>query len=68
MIEKTGSGSTVVWNPWDKKAKAMGDFGNDEWLGMLCVETANIAEERIELSPGASHTMAASIKILSQRA
>ncbi|MBA3847383.1 MAG: D-hexose-6-phosphate mutarotase [Planctomycetes bacterium] len=39
-----GAGATVVWNPWIDKAKRMADFGDDEWPGMLCVETANVAD------------------------
>ncbi|CAI9293712.1 unnamed protein product [Lactuca saligna] len=31
-----------VWNPWDKKAKAMPDFGDDEYKHMLCVEAAAV--------------------------
>ncbi|MDB6032015.1 MAG: Aldose 1-epimerase [Verrucomicrobiales bacterium] len=30
LVEKKGSASTVVWNPWIDKAKAMPDFGDDE--------------------------------------
>ncbi|GJY39110.1 putative glucose-6-phosphate 1-epimerase [Tanacetum coccineum] len=30
----------VVWNPWDKEAKAMVDFGDEEYKHMLCVEAA----------------------------
>ena len=41
----------VVWNPWDKKAKAMVDFGDDEYKHMLCVEAAAI-EKPITLKPG----------------
>lgn len=62
-IEKTGSGSTVVWNPWVKKSEAMPDFGDDEWPGMLCVETANAEPNGVVLEPGASHTMTASIGV-----
>ncbi len=39
-----GAGAVVVWNPWIDKAKRMADFGDDEWPGMLCVETANVAD------------------------
>ena len=28
----------VVWNPWVDKAARMGDFGDDEWRSMICVE------------------------------
>lgn len=41
----------VVWNPWDKKAKAMTDFGDEEYKHMLCVEAA-AAEKPITLKPG----------------
>lgn len=41
----------VVWNPWDKKAKAMQDFGDGEYKHMLCVEPAAV-EKPITLKPG----------------
>ena len=56
-VSKQGSASTVVWNPWIAKAAALPDFGDDEWPGMLCVETANAAENALTLDPGRSHVM-----------
>lgn len=41
----------VVWNPWEKKAKSLVDFGDDEYKTMLCVEAAAI-EKSIVLKPG----------------
>ncbi len=63
-ISKSGSNETVVWNPWIEKAKAMPDFGDDEWPGMLCVETANVARHTVELASGAAHAMTARIRIV----
>lgn len=60
-VEKQGSQATVVWNPWIAKAKAMADFGDEEWPGMLCIETANAAENAISLAAGQTHRMSASI-------
>jgi len=62
-IDKSGSDSTVVWNPWIAKASAMEDFGDDEWPGMLCIETANVADDAVTLAPGTSHTMIAAIRV-----
>jgi D-hexose-6-phosphate mutarotase len=62
-VAKRGSRSTVVWNPWIDKARAMADFGDDEWPSMVCVETANVGEARIRLAPGAVHTMTASVEV-----
>jgi glucose-6-phosphate 1-epimerase len=61
IVAKTGSHATVVWNPWIAKAKAMADFGDDEWAHMLCIETANAAEHAIAIGPGEHHTMTATI-------
>ena len=60
-ISTEGSVSRVVWNPWQAKAAAMADFGDDEWTGMVCVETANVQGDTITLAPGAVHTMSAVI-------
>ncbi len=51
-IDKRGSKSTVVWNPWVEKARRMADFGDDEYHKMVCVETANVADDRVTLVPG----------------
>ncbi|MBN8459238.1 MAG: D-hexose-6-phosphate mutarotase [Verrucomicrobia bacterium] len=56
-VSKRGSASTVVWNPWIAKAAAMPDFGDDEWPGMLCIETANALGNAYQLAPGAKHTI-----------
>ncbi|KAK9025240.1 hypothetical protein V6N11_065135 [Hibiscus sabdariffa] len=50
-LRKDGLPDAVVWNPWDKKAKAMPDFGDDEYTNMLCVEAACV-EEPVTLKPG----------------
>jgi D-hexose-6-phosphate mutarotase len=65
VVSKAGSATTVVWNPWIAKAKAMPDFGDDEWTGMACVETANAGDDAVTLAPGASHVMTASIEVTS---
>ena len=63
VVEKAGSDATVVWNPWIAKAKAMSDFGDDEWPAMLCIETANVGESAITLPAGATHTMRATLGV-----
>ena len=62
-VDKAGSDSTVVWNPWIDKTKGMSDMAPDEWQNMLCVETANAADNAVHLSPGASRKMTASIRV-----
>jgi len=64
VVDKAGSGTTVVWNPWAAKARAMADLGDEEWLRMLCIETANAADDRVRLAPGARHEMRATIRVL----
>jgi glucose-6-phosphate 1-epimerase len=63
IIEKGGSESTVVWNPWIDKTKGMSDMAPDDWRGMICVETANVADNAVHIAPGASHKVTASIRV-----
>ncbi|XP_058195743.1 putative glucose-6-phosphate 1-epimerase isoform X2 [Rhododendron vialii] len=51
VLRKDGLPDAVVWNPWDKKAKAIPDLGDDEYKHMLCVEAAAV-EKPITLKPG----------------
>jgi glucose-6-phosphate 1-epimerase len=53
VVEKTGSNTTVVWNPWSE----LPDLGPWDWHQMLAVETANVGDNSITLAPGASSTM-----------
>ena len=62
-ISKNGSRSTVVWNPWIDKAGKMMDFGDDEFKGMVCVETANADTDVITLAPGDTHTLEGIIRV-----
>lgn len=55
IVDKRGSDTTVVWNPWVDKAKRMADFGDDEWPHMLCIEAANARPAQVSLAPGARH-------------
>jgi glucose-6-phosphate 1-epimerase len=63
VIEKAGSRSTVVWNPWAELTAAMADMEPDGWRRMLCVETANAAENAVMLGPGESHTTRAVVSV-----
>ena len=39
----------------------MSDLGDDEWKNLVCVESANSADDIVTLAPGASHTISARI-------
>ncbi len=67
QLNRLGSGSVIVWNPWIEKAKTLSHFLADEYQSMFCVETANASEDArlikandkhalvMELNPGPSH-------------
>jgi len=63
IVEKSGSETTVIWNPWIDKTTHMSDMAPDEWQEMICVETANAADNALSLAPGGSHKLTASIRV-----
>lgn len=60
-VAKTGSATTVVWNPGPARAAALADLGPDAWRTMVCVETANADDDRLTLAPGAVHRMSTTL-------
>ncbi|MCU0711299.1 MAG: D-hexose-6-phosphate mutarotase [Pirellula sp.] len=63
IIEPRGSRSTIVWNPWIEKSKRMADFGDEEYLRMCCIETANVRANQIKLAAGQTHSTGATIRL-----
>ncbi|HSO45586.1 MAG TPA: D-hexose-6-phosphate mutarotase, partial [Rhodoferax sp.] len=51
-VSKSGSSSTVVWNPW--RDKVFADMAAGEYQQMLCVETCNAGPDQVTLAPGQS--------------
>ncbi len=62
-VAKEGSGTTVVWNPWQEKGSALVDLAEGEWREYVCVETAAAGDRAIELEPGASHTVVQRVSV-----
>lgn len=62
-LQKENSLTTVVWNPWQEGAQALGDLGADEWRQMLCVEASNVMGYAVMLAPGQNHIMKVSISL-----
>lgn len=65
QLAKENSRTTVIWNPWADKAKAMSDLGDDEWTQMLCIETSNVLGYAVELAAGRQHRIQAVIRVAS---
>jgi glucose-6-phosphate 1-epimerase len=59
-IEKSGSQSTVVWNPWT--TQLLPDFGVEEHVNMVCVESGNVGANRVKLDPGQTARLKVSLQ------
>lgn len=56
-LRKTGSETTVIWNPATEVAGRLADLGADAWPHFACMETANAGENALRLPAGQAHTM-----------
>jgi glucose-6-phosphate 1-epimerase len=50
-VKKSNSQSTVVWNPWTTQ-KMPEDFDQAEHRQMVCVESGNVKQNKLSLTPG----------------
>jgi glucose-6-phosphate 1-epimerase len=63
LIEKEGSPSTVVWNPWTQKAAALGDLPDDDYLAFACIEAAITNDRAVALGKGETHVFSTRISL-----
>ncbi|WP_239689674.1 D-hexose-6-phosphate mutarotase [Aquitalea pelogenes] len=61
-ISRSGSGSVVLWNPWQDKAARLADLPDEGWHDFVCIEAANAGEDSYTLEPGSSHTLGCQIR------
>jgi glucose-6-phosphate 1-epimerase len=66
-VEKSGSLTTVVWNPWLVKAQAMPDLGGEAWRRFVCVEAANTGSNAVVLPGRAVHRLGTRLSVIPQR-
>lgn len=57
VADHTVPTSCVVWNPHAEKAKEMGDFGDDQYVDMICVEPGMLNTEQNVLASGQQATL-----------
>ncbi len=63
LIEKCGSPSTVVWNPWVEKSAALKDLPDDGYLKFCCIEAAIANDKAVIVMPGTSSILSMRISV-----
>jgi glucose-6-phosphate 1-epimerase len=62
-IQTTGSKTAIVWNPWIEIAAKMADLSDLDYQKFICVETANAADEVINIPAGGEYRLGATYSL-----
>jgi glucose-6-phosphate 1-epimerase len=63
VVNKLGSNTTVVWNPWIEKSKRLADLPDEAYHHFLCVEAANAGDAAVTVMPGGRHVLQTRISL-----
>ena len=61
-VEKSGSNSTTIWNPW--RESRIHDLPDEKYRQFVCVETTNALDDAVTLQPENSHTLTQSVSAI----
>jgi len=61
--EKMGSEATVIWNPWKEFCEKAPDLDDEDYQSFVCIEAANIYNNKIKLYPGEKHITGVMIEV-----
>ena len=62
VIDKEGSNSTTVWNPWSENG--LHDLPGEQYRKFICIETVNALKDMITLAPQSSHAIVQEISVV----
>ncbi|HEY9769142.1 MAG TPA: D-hexose-6-phosphate mutarotase [Coleofasciculaceae cyanobacterium] len=62
-VTATNSKTAIVWNPGADISANMADLGDRDYMNFVCVETANAANEIIEVAAGDHYKIAANYAV-----
>lgn len=57
FVDKAGSRSTVIWNPWKEKSKQIADLPDKGYKEFVCVECSNAGTDKPTIRPNGSHNL-----------
>ncbi|MFT5788658.1 MAG: glucose-6-phosphate 1-epimerase [Shewanella sp.] len=61
-VSRENSKSAVLWNPWIDKSQRLSRFNDEDYLSMVCLEAANVLDDKVTLAPNESHTLTTHIR------
>jgi len=62
-ISSSGSKTAIVWNPWVEISANMADLEDEDYKRLVCVETANAADDVVEVPAGSEYRLVANYRI-----
>jgi glucose-6-phosphate 1-epimerase len=62
-ITTSGSKTAIVWNPWATISANMADLGDEDYQHFVCVETANAANDVVEIPPSGEYRLVANYQV-----
>ncbi len=63
QVTSSGNKNVVVWNPGKAASNAIKDLDKDDFKKFICVETANAAENKVEVQPNCGYWMSTNYKV-----
>ncbi|BAJ02611.1 D-hexose-6-phosphate mutarotase [Shewanella violacea] len=60
-VSRENSHSAVLWNPWIDKSQRLSRFNSDDYQTMVCLEAANVQEDKLTLAPDETHVLTTKI-------
>ncbi len=60
-VSRENSHSAVLWNPWVDKSQRLSRFNSEDYQTMVCLEAANVLEDKLTLAPDETHILTTKI-------